>query len=54
MQKINVENHSFGFGVWLIGWMFTIGFLNLGFWDGVWAFFIWPYHLGSYFSMFGF
>ena len=54
MQKINVENHSFGFGLWLIGWMFTIGYLHLTFWQGALAFIIWPYKLGAYFSLFGF
>ncbi len=55
MDKIKIENQSAtGFGIWLIGWMFTIGYLDLGFWDGALALIIWPYHLGSYFAMFGF
>lgn len=53
MQKVSVQSHGFGFGLWLIGWMFTIGFLHFGFWDGVVAFFIWPYHLGVYFASIG-
>ncbi len=36
-----------GFGiVWFVGWLFTIGFLKLGFWTGVLALIIWPYYLG--------
>jgi len=31
---------------WLLGWLFTIGFLDLGGWAIVWAAFIWPYHIG--------
>jgi len=37
--------------VWCIGWLFTIGYLQLPFfWKGVLALFIWPYYLGSYFA----
>ncbi|MEO0080308.1 MAG: hypothetical protein ABIK44_06505 [candidate division WOR-3 bacterium] len=33
--------------VWLIGWLFTIGYLHLPFfWKGVLALFIWPFYLG--------
>ena len=34
--------------VWIAGWLFTIGFLKLGFWQGVFAIFIWPYYLGTW------
>jgi hypothetical protein len=44
-QKVRV---STGFGiVWFIGWLFTIGYLNLTFWPGVLALVIWPYYLGA-------
>lgn len=46
MEKIKVENSSFGI-IWVIGWLFTIGFLKLMFWQGVLAIIIWPYYLGS-------
>jgi hypothetical protein len=40
-----------GFGIiWFIGWLFTIGFLNLGFWTGALAIVIWPYYLGVAFQ----
>lgn len=43
-QKVRVDT---GFGiVWFIGWLFTLGFLKLGFWTGVLALFIWPYYIG--------
>jgi len=35
--------------LWLMGWIFTIGFLKLTFWKGVLAFIIWPYYLGVHF-----
>jgi len=50
MQKIKVENHSALGGIWIIGWLFTIGFLKLTFWQGVLAIIIWPYHIGAFFS----
>lgn len=50
MEKIKVENHSFPAGAWFAGWLFTIGYLKLGFWQGVLAVIIWPYQLGVYFA----
>ena len=38
--------------VWAIGWLFTIGFLKLGFLQGLIALLLWPYYLGDYFSKF--
>ncbi len=32
--------------VWFGGWLFTIGFAHLTFWNGVLALVIWPYFLG--------
>lgn len=41
-----------GFGIiWFIGWLFTIGFLDLTFWRGVLALIIWPYYLGVAFQL---
>ena len=36
--------------LWVIGWIFTIGYLKLSFWRGVLALIIWPYYLGKHFS----
>lgn len=34
--------------VWLIGWLFTIGYCGMPFfWQGVLALLIWPYYLGA-------
>ncbi len=46
MEKIKVENSCFGI-FWVIGWLFTLGFLQLTFWKGVLAILIWPYYIGS-------
>ena len=36
--------------LWIIGWLFTIGFLGIPFfWKGVLALIIWPYYLGVFF-----
>ena len=37
--------------IWFMGWLFTIGFLKVTFFKGLLALFIWPYYLGSYFSV---
>ena len=41
----------FSGGLWIAGWLFTIGFLKLTFWHGVLAIIIWPYYLGSAFAL---
>jgi uncharacterized membrane protein len=50
-QKIRIEHHSFLGLVWIGAWLFTIGFLHLGFWKGVFAIVLWPYYLGLHFSL---
>lgn len=46
MEKIKIEQHSFLGTLWFIGWLFTIGFLQLTFFKGVLALVLWPYYLG--------
>jgi uncharacterized membrane protein len=50
MNKIRIEQHSFAGSAWFAGWLFTIGFLHLGFWKGVVAVVLWPYFLGVTFA----
>jgi hypothetical protein len=50
MQKIRIEQHTFMGTLWIAAWLFTIGFLHLGFWKGVLAIVLWPYYLGANFS----
>jgi len=38
-------------GAWFAAWLFTIGFLNLGFWQGLLAIIAWPYFLGDHFAI---
>lgn len=50
MEKIKIENHSFTAFSWFAAWIFTIGFLGLGFWRGLLAVIIWPYYIGQFVS----
>lgn len=50
MEKIKIEQHSFTGLSWAVGWLFTIGFLHLSFWQGVVAVILWPYDLGVFVS----
>ena len=52
MQKVRVEQHGAAGGFWFAMWLFTIGFLKLGFWKGVLALILWPYFLGAALSKF--
>lgn len=45
--RIRVEQHSGTGLVWVAGWLFTIGYLDLPFLKGLWAVLVWPYYLGS-------
>ena len=49
-MKIKVEQHTFSGAMWIVGWLFTIGFLHLTFWRGVLAIIIWPYYIGTMIS----
>lgn len=46
-DKIRIEQHSGSGLLWGAGWLFTIGFLKLTFWNGALALFVWPYYLGT-------
>lgn len=49
-ERIHVENHSVAGAAWFGGWLFTLGFLELGFWQGALAIVLWPYYLGILFG----
>jgi len=36
--------------VWFMGWLFTLGFLKLSFFQGLLALIIWPYYIGDFVS----
>ena len=46
MEKIKIEQNGFTAFSWFAGWLFTIGFLKLAFWQAVWAVILWPYYIG--------
>jgi hypothetical protein len=50
MEKIRIEQHSFVGTLWVAAWLFTVGFLHVGFWKGLLAILLWPYYLGTTFS----
>lgn len=53
MEKVKIENHTLSGGVWVAGWLFTLGFLQLPFfWKGVLALILWPYYLGQFLQAF--
>ena len=48
--KVRVHNSTIGGGLWIIGWLFTVGYLKFGFWKGLLALIVWPYFLGDHFA----
>jgi len=44
-QKQTVKYELPG-SIWFMGWLFTLGFAELAFWQGVLALILWPYYLG--------
>jgi hypothetical protein len=46
MERIKVVQHTSNGLLWLMGWLFTLGYLHLTFWTGIAALFVWPYFLG--------
>ena len=49
-QRINVTQHTSLGALWFVGWLFTIGYLKLGFWMGVLGLIVWPYFIGAHFA----
>jgi len=44
--KVHVDNVVERAPIWCIGWLLTIGYAQLGFWEAVYAILLWPYDLG--------
>ena len=51
MEKIRIEQHSFVGMLWFGAWLFTIGLVHLSFWKAVLGLVVWPYYLGTTFSV---
>ncbi len=49
-RKINVTQHGGAGMIWFVGWLFTVGYLKLGFFNGLLGLVVWPYYLGTYFA----
>jgi hypothetical protein len=45
--RIKIEQHSAIGLLWIAGWLFTIGYLKLAFWQGLLALVIWPFYIGA-------
>jgi hypothetical protein len=50
MEKIRIEQHSASGLLWIGGWLFTIGYLQLTFWKALLAIAVWPYYIGISFA----
>jgi hypothetical protein len=50
LPKIRIVQHTLTGGLWFAAWLFTIGYLHLSFWRGVFAIIVWPYYIGLHFS----
>ena len=48
MDTVRIEQHATGGAFWFAGWLFTIGYLKLAFWDAVAAVVLWPYYVGTH------
>ena len=51
MEKIKIEQNGFTAFSWFAGWLFTVGFLNLGFMKAILAILLWPYFIGQTVAM---
>ena len=49
-QRVRIEGPPCLGLAWIGAWLFTVGFLHLGFWKGVLAIPLWAYYLGLHFS----
>jgi hypothetical protein len=52
VRRIRIHHHTTTGGLWFAGWLFTVGFAHLGFWQAVLALVIWPYDLGVHLEKF--
>jgi hypothetical protein len=45
-KHVHVSNGSTGGILWTIGWLFTIAFAKLIWWQALVGLIVWPYYLG--------
>lgn len=41
---------SLGGMAWFGGWLFTLGFVKLVWWQWILALIVWPYYIGAHFA----
>ncbi len=46
MDRVKIIQNGMSGLVWFAGWLFTLGYLKLSFWQGALALVIWPYYIG--------
>jgi len=46
MARRHVIESSLGGMLWFAGWLFTIAFAHLAWWQSILGIVIWPYYLG--------
>jgi hypothetical protein len=49
-ERIRISQSLSLGGLWFTGWLFSIGFLKLGFFQGLIGLLVWPYFLGAHFA----
>lgn len=49
-ERIHISQSLSLGSLWVAGWLFSIGFLQLGFWQGLIGIIVWPYFLGAHFA----
>ena len=47
--RVSYDSGMFLGPLWVMGWLYTIGFLKLSFMKGVLAVVLWPYFMGVFF-----
>jgi hypothetical protein len=48
-RNIHVGSHLAG-AIWFMGWLFTIGFAKLLWWQMILGIVVWPYFMGAFLS----
>lgn len=49
-ERIRISQSLSLGGLWFAGWLFSIGFLKLGFFQGLIGLLVWPYFIGAHFA----
>lgn len=50
MENIKITQQTSLGAFWFAGWLFTIGYLKMGFWWSLLALVVWPYFIGAHFA----